>query len=69
MKKPTQAQQIKKHLETGASINPLQALNWFGCFRLSARIYDLVSQGMNIESGKINIGSGKYVAEYYLVKE
>lgn len=37
----TQSQRIKEHLLKGKTLTPLQALNKFGCFRLSARIYDL----------------------------
>ena len=33
--------QIYQHLMTGKEINPMQALNLFGCFALSQRIGDL----------------------------
>ena len=41
MNKQTQLKNILKHLESGRPINPLQALNRYGCLRLAARIYDL----------------------------
>ena len=46
-------------------ITPLDALNQYGCFRLSARIHDLRSRGHNIET-KIQQRYGKRFAEYHL---
>ena len=37
----SQCSAILEHLKKGLSITPLEALNRFGCFRLSARIHDL----------------------------
>ena len=62
----TQNQQIKSYLEKGKSINPLQALNKFGCFRLAARISDLRNDGLNIAT-KIVTKDGKTFASYRLV--
>tara|TARA_R110002110_G_scaffold214514_4_gene428147 strand:- start:440 stop:649 length:210 start_codon:yes stop_codon:yes gene_type:complete len=45
----SQTKKIRKHLEKGRSISPLDALLNYGCFRLAARIYDLKKEGMNIE--------------------
>ena len=48
--KDTQNAQIRAALLKGKRITPLSALNDFGCFRLSARIFDLRNDyGMNIE--------------------
>jgi hypothetical protein len=44
----TQNEQIKAYLSKGKSITPLDALNKFGCFRLSARIKNLRDEGLNI---------------------
>jgi hypothetical protein len=44
----TQNEQIKAYLTKGKSITPLDALNKFGCFRLSARIKNLRDEGLNI---------------------
>ena len=44
----TQNQQIQAYLEKGKKITPIDALNKFGCFRLSARISDLRGKGLNI---------------------
>ena len=37
----TQADMIYRHLEMFGSINPVEALSEYGCFRLAARINDL----------------------------
>ena len=63
--KQTQAQRILEALKRGESITALDALNWFGCFRLAARVYDLRKAGHNIKSG-IRVGSGKPVTTYYM---
>lgn len=39
--KDSQNKRLLKHLESGESINPLQAWNELGIYRLSARIFDL----------------------------
>lgn len=45
-----QTEQILEHLKAGNSITPLEALNLFGCFRLSARIKDLRDAGYEIDT-------------------
>jgi hypothetical protein len=62
----TQTAQILAHLKTGRSITPLDALDWFGCFRLGARIYDLKQDGHNIYREMVETDSGKRVASYTL---
>lgn len=66
----TQAKQILDYLESGHSITPLDALRLFGCFRLSARIYELRAIGVEIDTGKKTVvgkdGKKKVVAEYSL---
>ena len=57
---------IAKHLAKRGSINPLQALNQFGCFRLAARINDLRNAGVNIKTAKQKLPSGKTIAKYTL---
>ena len=41
MKTKTQNAAILSYLKRGRTLSPLQALDLFGCLRLSARIYDL----------------------------
>jgi len=59
----SQEQRILKHLESGQSLTPLDALSKFGCFRLSARIYDLRGRGhkIRVEQARAN---GKTFARY-----
>jgi hypothetical protein len=47
----TQNDQILKYLEAGNTITPIDALQLFGCFRLSARIFELRQKGYKI--GKV----------------
>ena len=44
----TQKERILKALEEGRELTPKDAINEFGCFRLSARICDLKEEGHNI---------------------
>lgn len=59
-----QTEQIRAHLEQGHSLTALQALQQFQCFRLSARILDLKSEGMKIDCEMVTTASGKRVARY-----
>ena len=66
----SQNEKIKAHLLSGRSITPLDALYQFGCFRLSARIYDLRDQGMNIISTTVEIlsdGRKKHITKYSII--
>jgi hypothetical protein len=61
----SQNQKIKNHLLKGKPITPIEALNKFGCFRLAARINDLINDGIDIKSDLIT-KNGKKFAKYYL---
>lgn len=61
----SQNKRIREHLEDGYSITSLEALEMFGTLRLSGRIHDLRSSGMDIKTERVNKG-GKWVAEYSL---
>ena len=61
----SQNKQILAHLRSGRSLNPLQALEHFGCFRLSARIYDLKKSGIEIETHR-GYKNDKFFAIYAL---
>ena len=63
-----QAENILAHLKKGRSITAIEALNLFGCLRLSARIYDLRKSGYCILSKTIK-NNGKQYAQYVLVEE
>ena len=56
---------IKGWLLNGYSITPMEALNMFGCFRLSARIANLRDEGMPVVTDMVTIND-KRVARYYL---
>ena len=57
----TQLEQILEHLKQGKSITPIEALEQYGCFRLSAVILKLRKQGYDIvthnERNKSGIGT------------
>lgn len=56
----TQRAQIRAWLSEGNSITPIQALEMFGCFRLSAIIYILkYDDGMSIETEMVYEAKGK----------
>jgi len=65
MKTESQNALIKGWLLNGKSITPLDALNMFGCFRLSARIANLRDEGLPIVTDIVTIND-KRVARYYL---
>jgi hypothetical protein len=58
---------IKGWLLNGYSITQLDALNMFGCFRLSARIANLREEGLDIITDMVNVND-KRIAKYYLAK-
>lgn len=46
----SQCEKILNYMQSGRSITPIEALNLFGCFRLSARIADLRERGYSIRT-------------------
>ena len=64
-----QNNEILSWLKTGKTLTPLDALNYFGCFRLSARIYDLKEDGWPIQCDLRMTSSGKVVGHYILVND
>lgn len=65
MKTDSQTALIKGWLLNGHSITQLDALNMFGCFRLSARIANLRDEGLNVITDMVNVND-KRIAKYYL---
>ena len=63
--KESQNALIKGWLLNGYSITPMEALNMFGCFRLSARIANLRDEGLAVVTDMVTIND-KRVARYYL---
>ena len=64
----SQCDMIADWLECGYSITSLDALNMFGCLRLSSRIWDLKERGMNIQKKTIVLPNKKRVCEYFIPK-
>lgn len=62
----TQNNQILEYMEKGNSITAMEALDLFGCFRLSARIKDLKDQGKKIDKVML-ANNGKRYAKYFMV--
>lgn len=60
-------EQVKNHLLQGKPITPLDALTLYGSFRLSAIIFNLRNQGMNIKTEPCK-RNGSVFAKYSLVK-
>jgi len=65
MKTESQNALIKGWLLNGYSITQLDALNMFGCFRLSARIANLREEGYDIVTEMVTIND-KRIARYYM---
>jgi hypothetical protein len=61
----SQEAQILNHLQAGKALTPIQALNYFSCFRLAARIHDLRCKGYDIVSTRVKRGEAE-VAMYTL---
>lgn len=69
----TQSEMILEILESDGCITPLDAIRELGCFRLSARIYDLKKLGYDIKrriKTSVNrFGNDVQFAEYYMEKK
>lgn len=61
----SQNDQILEHLKLGKSLTSLEALNAFGCLRLASRVNELIKQGYNIVSDRVQDGK-KHYSRYYL---
>jgi hypothetical protein len=70
MKTQTQKEMIFNHLKTGAKITPIEALKWFGCFRLADVVYKLEKQKrVRIERKLVGYKSAygvKYFSQYWI---
>lgn len=62
----TQRQFILEALQSGKALTAIEALQYFGCFRLAARIAELRATGYTIKTRQRKTNSGKHIAEYYL---
>jgi len=66
MARQTQKEKIKAYLEDGNTINPMLALNLFGCFRLSDVIFKIRKETSDayIKTTLIENRNGNKYAEY-----
>lgn len=62
----TQKENILTHLEKGYMITAMDALTFFGCFRLAARIKNLRDAGHDIKDKWIKHDNGRGYKAYYL---
>lgn len=60
MKKENQNSIVWRHLKTFGRLTPLDALNLYGIFRLSARVYDLKKKGKKINMTLIDQNDKRY---------
>lgn len=63
----SQRAKVLNRLQSGRSITPRQADNWWGCMRLAARINELRDNGVDILTDMIK-RNGKSYAQYRMVK-
>jgi hypothetical protein len=61
----SQEKQIRHYLESGGRISGIDALDKFGCYRLSSVIFNLRDKGLDIKTKMIKNGQKSY-AQYYL---
>lgn len=68
----SQEDAVLYHMEIHGSITSLEAIELYGCTRLSAKIYDLKKAGKNIikkmEKAKNRFGHTVSYARYFLAK-
>ncbi len=57
---------ILAYLKTGATLEPMTALNLWGCWSLSQRITELKQDGLPIQSRMTTAPSGKRHAIYWI---
>ena len=62
----SQTKDILTYMQTGRSINPLIALEKFGCMKLSARIVDIESMGYEVVHALEQTKDGKRFSVYWL---
>lgn len=65
--KPTQYALVRKHLMSGKTLTPIQALEKFGCYRLAAVVNKLRKEGLQISTELMKGGEHAY-AKYKIIK-
>ena len=64
----SQEKRVLAYLKDGYTITQLEALQMFGCMRLSDRIFTLRNKGYNIKTKMVVTNTGKKVGQYKLLK-
>lgn len=64
-----QREKILRHLQSGKTITPLEAMGVYGVWRLGARIFELRELGYDIATYDNRDPQGKPYAEYELLLE
>ena len=64
--KRSQRERIREFLLAGNLLNPRDAQERFGCWRLGARIWELREEGLPIRTLTVKTRSGKHFAAYAL---
>lgn len=62
----SQESKILDHMLRGHRITGIDALNLYGCFRLPARIADIVNRGFPVQSEFVITNTGKRVKAYWI---
>ena len=69
----TQEQAVRNHIINNGSITQAQAVRLYGCYRLSARIYEMRKNGYEIatqyKTSKNRFGYTSVYANYVLLKK
>lgn len=63
--KTTQKKAILEHLKR-MPITPLEALKYYGCFRLADVVFRLKKEGYDIITNIVGDVDGKHYAEYHI---
>lgn len=62
----SQERKILYYMLRGNRITPLEALQYFQCERLAARIADIRKKGHDVKSEFVTMPSGKRVKQYWI---
>jgi hypothetical protein len=61
----SQEKEIKHYLNSGGRVTGIDALEKFGCYRLSSVIFNLRDKGLDVKTKRVKSGDKTY-AQYYL---
>ncbi len=61
----SQKQQILHYMEKNGVISPIEALKYFGCMRLAARISDIRKDGHTVKTVRVNYKTEDGIPKHY----